>query len=76
MSHFVVQIIDVKGYGASAIEAFHQKIQPSAIVVLGMIGANPHIILHRARTTDIEEAFYTKERFPESNSELNRTGPS
>ena len=75
MLYLVVHILDVEGGCGSTRYPFHPEIEPGSIVVLWMVSTNPDVVLHKARVTAAEEAFSTKERFPESNSELNRTGP-
>lgn len=76
LSYLIVHVLDVEGDGVAARDPFHPEIKPSAVVVFGMVGANPDVVLHKTQPTAMEEAFSTKERLPESNSELNRTAPS
>ena len=76
MKYLIVHILDVESNDASSIDALYPEIEPRAIIVFRVIGADPDIVLNKTRTTAIEEAFSTKERLPESNSELNLTGPS
>jgi hypothetical protein len=41
MCYLIVHIFDVEGYSAALTYTLNPEVEPSAIVVLGMISANP-----------------------------------
>jgi|JI6StandDraft_1071083.scaffolds.fasta_scaffold04436_12 hypothetical protein len=57
MSYLVVHVLDIEGDGTSATNSLHPEIEPSTVVVLGMVGADPNVVLHKQSSTAMEEAF-------------------
>lgn len=71
--YLVLHVFQIKSDGGSLRYAFDREVEPSPVVILGVVGGDPEIELSGVKITWLFPIFSTLQQFPESKSELTVT---